>query len=142
MVNVSSFTPFSVQWQERNAAVVEKAMVATITVSNPGTPVYDPVTDTWTDTETVAYGPGKARVQPLRSSRWVTPAGNAAPVLTVLFSIPISSRAVLKVGQEVKVSASPLNPDLLRYTFVVFEMLDSQNPIERTFYATVNQESV
>lgn len=133
---------FSPEWQARLKTVPERAMVATVEVFRiVGQPVYDPDTDTWTENKVVDYT-GKARVQPLRSTRWITPEGNDAPVQTILFSIPIDSGATLYIGSQASVLVSPLNADLLRYQYVVGEIMDSSNPLERTFLCTVNQETI
>lgn len=132
------FTP---EWQARYKGVPERAMNCQIEIYRVLDAEYDPDTDTWSDSEVIDYT-GKARVQPLRSTRWITPDGNDAPVMTVLFSIPVDTAPTLYVSQQVRVTVSPLNPDLLRYPFVVGEIMDSGNIIERTFLCTVNQESI
>lgn len=135
---------FTQAWQDRYKGVPERAMNCTVELfhADPDDPaVYDPETDTWVKPEVIDYT-GKSRVQPLRSSRWITPEGNAAPVQTVLFSIPIDSDVTLYVSQQARVLVSPLNGDLTRYQYIIGEILDSGNPLERTFLCTVNQETV
>lgn len=135
---------FTEAWQERYSRVPERGMNCQIVVTRtlPDDPaVYDPDIDDWVTPSVMDYT-GKARVQPLRSTRWITPEGNDAPVLTVLFSIPITNAPTLYIGAQATVTVSPLNNDLTRYAFVIAEILDSGNPLERTFLATVNQESI
>ena len=141
---------FTTAWQDKYSSVPERAMNATIKVFTRGARVFDATTDAWVETETVFYGAnvpsgsaGSARVQPLRAAQWKSIPGNAAPVQTFLVSIPIRYGACgLAVGQEMRVTNGGLNSDLTKYRFVVTEITDSSNPIERTFYASVDQETV
>lgn len=141
---------FTTEWQSRYAAIVERSMVATIKVYIPGPATYDPDTDTWSASETVLYGvgtpigsDGRARVQPLRTARRADVPGDDTSVQTFLFSIPVRYNNIdFRPGHQVRVTASPLNTLLLKYEFVVSEVPDSSNPIERTFYCTMNQEVV
>ena len=116
-------------------------MVATVEIYTEGQRDYDPDTDTWVVPTTVHYT-GKARVQPVRSSREVVKTGDATTVQRVRFQIPVGSTPALRPDVLVKVTSSPLNPSLLTYQFVVVEMVDSSNPFEQTFEATVNNETV
>ncbi len=132
---------FTVAWQDMYSKIVEDYMPNEIRLYKAGEKVYDVDTDEWiSDPDEVRYE-GKARVQPLRTTRWVRVPGNSEPVLTILFSIPISSDVVIDPGLFVDVVTSPLNPDLLRYNFITIEQMDSGNPLERTFYGVVNQEN-
>lgn len=141
---------FTSAWQSKFSGVPERAMNATVKVFTRGARTYNAATDTWTETETVIYGSntpvgstGSARVQPLRTAQWRPIPGNTAPVQTFLVSIPIRYGACgLAVGQEMRVTNGGLNSDLTKYRYVVTEITDSSNPIERTFYASVDQETV
>lgn len=132
---------FDQRWVDRLSPSVETSMVASVQFYDPnsGTATYDPVTGTYTTTPTVVYS-GKARVQPVRS------ASDAADttVQSVLVSIPIAVGKTLDLRpyHRGKVTSSPLNPTLLNFVYVVKEVMDSSNPLERTFYFTVDQEAV
>ena len=134
---------FSLAWQARYAKVVERAMPATITIYKVvGEPTYNSTTDTWTPTITTWYT-GKARVQPISSAFRADVPGNDTSVQKTLFSIPIASIALaLRPALLVSVTASPLNTSLLAYQFVIDEVLDSANPIEKTFICTSDTEKV
>ena len=127
---------FDAAWQARYAAIVERTMIATIRVYTPGDAVYDPETDTWTQNDTEHYA-GKARVQPLRTARDVAD----TDVQSVRVQVPINSFAA-RPGMQMRVTASPLNANLLDYEYVIKEVVDSSNPIEQTFECTVNSETV
>lgn len=116
-------------------------MTAEVRIFTPGVKEYDPDTDTWTSTDTTHYT-GKARVQPVRSARETNNTGDGTFVQRVRFQIPISADVDLRPDQQVRVTAAPLNPDLLDQQFVIVEVTDSSNPFERTFECTSNIETV
>ena len=80
----------------------------------------------------------KARIQPLRSAVPKEVPGNDTFTQVVLISIPITPHATFKVGDILKVTKAPRNPDLLRYDFRFKELLDSGNPLERTLQCEVD----
>lgn len=136
---------FDQAWADNLKGVPELGMKATIRLYDPNVSqvVYNPVTDTWTDVETTLYS-GKARVQPLRSAAAKAQGGNDTSVQTVLMSIPIAASLALDIrpAYQVEVLTATLNPSLVGYEYVVTEIVDSSNPLERTFLCTVNQETV
>lgn len=127
---------FSAKWVAGLAPVAEAAMVATIEAFTviPGSEVYDPDEDEWVEDRTVHYT-GKARIQPLRSSRDQA----ATHTQRVRFQVPVN-RYAPEPDHQVKVTVSPLNPALLTAQFVVVENTDSSNPFETTFECTSNIE--
>lgn len=135
---------FDQRWVDRLSPSVEGSMVATVQFYDPetGTSVYDPETGTYTSTPTVLYA-GKARVQPIRSALDKSNGGNDTTLQTVLVSIPISAGKTLDLRpwHRGRVTLSPLNPTLVNFVYVVKEVLDSSNPLERTFHFTVDQEA-
>ena len=82
------------------------------------------------------------RVQPLRSATPRIIPNNTTDVQTVLVSVPINALGDTDVrpGDQVRVTKSPLNASLLRYTYIVFEVMDSSNPLERTVLCRSDQE--
>lgn len=82
------------------------------------------------------------RVQPLRSATPRIIPNNTTDVQTVLVSVPIDALGDTDVrpGDQVRVTKSPLNANLLRYTYIVFEVMDSSNPLERTVLCRSDQE--
>ena len=133
---------FSAAWQTKYAAQAERGMIGEIAVYTVADKVYDVDTDTWTQTTTTILL-DKARVQPLRSANDIDVPGNATTVQSVLVSVPVANNDVaLYPGQLVAVLVSPLNPQLLTLEYIVSDIVDSTNPLERTFYVTVNQEKV
>lgn len=137
-------TLFSPAWQEALRGAPESAMDATVLIYDPNVQndVYDADTDTWTRVPSNIYS-GKARVQPLRSANDIAQPGNETTVQTVLISIPISTNSLaFRPGLRAEVLSAPLNPSLLAYQFVLSDITDSSNPIERTLLFTVNQETV
>jgi len=132
---------FSLAWQARHATQPERAMIAAIAIYEVEK-TYNSTTDTW-DEEVTTWYTGKARVQPISSATPTSTPGNATSVQKTLFSIPVAQMALeLRLKLQTVVTASPLNTSLLAYTFVISEVLDSTNPIEKTFYCTSNLETV
>lgn len=133
---------FSPAFVEALRGAPEAAMDAVVRVFDPDTvnAVLDPETNTYTNTFTPLYT-GIARVQPLRGANEQTNAGNPTTVQTVLFSIPIEYKDLdLRPGLQATVMSSELNPVLTKYQYVIKEIIDSSNPIEKTFLCSVNQE--
>lgn len=86
----------------------------------------------------------KARVQPVRSAN---PKPNMAvdtQQQTVLVSIPISVGKNLDLRPKHRASVVEClnNPTLTKFLYVAQEVLDSSSPVERTFYFTVDIETV
>jgi hypothetical protein len=143
-LNTNARTLFSAAWQEALRGAPESAMDATVLIYDPNTSsdVYDADTDTWTRVPTNVYS-GKARVQPLRNVTNIPQPGNETTVQPVLISIPITTNEIdFRPGLRAEVLSSPLNPGLTAYQFVLSDIIDSSNPIERTLMFTVNQETV
>lgn len=138
-----SAAPFTQEWVELHRQVPESAMIGRVQVFDPklSESVYDPITNDYTDVKAIIVE-DKARIQPIRSASLKPSQGNDTSVQTVLFSIPIAHKALaLKPWYQVNILASPLNPSLVGVTCVLNEVLDSSNPIERTFYGTYDLES-
>ena len=134
---------FNPEWVKALKGAPESAMSATVMIyaPNTSTEVYDPDTDTWTSVPTIIYS-GPARVQPLRSANSKDQPGNETTVQTVLVSLPvITSDINFRPGQRMDVLAAPLNVSLLTYQFVLHEITDSSNPLERTLMFTLDQET-
>lgn len=143
-LNYRPTTLFNPAWVARLKGAPESAMAATVYIYDPNssTEVYDADTDTWTETPTSVYS-GRGRVQPLRSANDREQPGNETTVQTVLVSIPITTNTLdFRPGLQMEVLTAPLNPSLLTYKFVLQEILDSSNPLERTLMFQVNQETV
>jgi hypothetical protein len=134
---------FTERWQEGLSAVAKTGMPATLRLFRLGERVYDPATNTYVDTTETLYT-GKARVQPLRSSRFEPAPMDSAYWQTVLISIPIEDAQGVdfRVADQARVTEAPLNEALLKYQFAVNEIIDSSNPFERTLLCSVDLEAV
>ena len=129
---------FSQEWVDENKDVPESAMNCAITITRiTGTGAWDPVTGTVSSTTTTVLTT-KARIQPLRSSVPKEVPGNDTFTQVMLVSYPVTKTAAVNVGDILKVTASPLNADLLRYNFRVKELMDSGNILERTIQCEVD----
>lgn len=135
---------FSQRWVDALAPAAGASMIATIVITDPNasTSTYNATTDTWT-LHTVTVYTGKARVQPKSIARLKNVPGDTTYLKRVLFSIPIANKSLdLREALQVRVTVSPLNPALMTYLFIIDEVVDSSNPFERTFYGSVDVETV
>lgn len=119
---------FTQGWVDKLSKTPERFMPATVQF-------LDPVTRTVILTS-------KARVQPVRTA--VPHDNDATDTMTqvVLVSIPIGVGKTLDLRpmHRAAITSSPLMPVLTNFLYVVSEVLDSANAIERTFYFTVDLE--
>jgi len=136
---------FSQAWVDNLSGSIERAMPATVKFYDPtvSSAVYDPVSNTYTSAPLILLT-SAARVQPLRSAAQKDSTGDATSVQSVLVSIPIALGKTLDLRPKhrAQITVSPFFPVLVNYVFVAKEVLDSSNPIERTFIFEVNQEVV
>lgn len=134
---------FSEEWVDSLKHIPEAGMVARIEIYDPrlSEMVWDATENEYIETAGDPLYTGKARIQPLGSATRREMVDNDTSVQKVLFSIPIENKALaLTTFHQVRVLDSALNPSLTKYVYVVSEFIDSSNPIEKTFYCTVNQE--
>jgi hypothetical protein len=135
---------FSEAWVQAVRSAPESAMTASISLFRPSgiPPVYNSATGEYTSSPDTVLYTGLARVQPLRTASKRDNPGNETSVQQVLFSIPIANKAVdLRTDVQARVILCALNPALVTYRYHVSEVMDSSNPIERTFLCVVDQET-
>lgn len=136
---------FNSAWQDSIAPTLGKYLAgATIQVFLPGTgeSVFDPETGEYTypNNEVIVYE-GPARVQPRRSTQEKSNNSTDATVQAVQFQVALSgSPKDVRPKHRVRVIECKKNPVLESYEYVVFEVVDSSNPVEQTFWARVDQE--
>ena len=129
---------FTQEWVDENKDVPESAMNCVITITRiTGTGAWNPETGTVTSTVTTILTT-KARIQPLRSSVPKEVPGNDTFTQVMLVSYPVEYTQEIRVGDIVKVTSAPQNPDLLRRPFKVKEFMDSGNILERTIQCEVD----
>ncbi len=128
----SRSNPFNTVWQQHLSSAAQVAMNAEIEVfyTNIGEAEFDPETGDYTypETETILYT-GKARIQPIRAAV----DRDQTQIQTVLVSIPDLSVDV-RPKHKMRVVSCAENIVLSHYKYVVHEVVDSSNLIERTFY--------
>ena len=136
---------FNSAWQDSIAPTLGKYLAgATIQVFLPGTgeSVFDPETGEYTypNNEVIVYE-GPARVQPRRSTQEKSNNSTDATVQAVQFQVALpGSPKDVRPKHRVRVIECKKNPVLESYEYVVFEVVDSSNPVEQTFWARVDQE--
>ena len=135
---------FTQEWVDRLAPVPKLAYAATVKVFDPNTGdlVFVPGTDgeppRYTGDHTTIYA-GPARVQPLRQGVLQVNNADDTVVQSVLVSITGASLDI-RPKHRMTVTSAPLNPVLKAYEYVVHEVMDSSNPIERTVLCKVDTE--
>ena len=117
-------------WVARIAPSPERFMPDTVEFLDPGT-------------RTVLLT-SKARIQPVRSANPKPNSVADTQVQVVLVSIPIGVGRTLDLRPKHRafVVESVNMPSLSNFLFVVQEVMDSSNAVERTFYFTVDTEVV
>lgn len=82
---------------------------------------------------------GEARIQPVGAPSQKEIPGDDSKIQRVRFQIPIEAIGLELVPEEwkVEVTECPLNPSILNYLYTVKEVMDSGNPLEKTFEAEV-----
>lgn len=136
---------FTQEWVDGLKEIPKRFMAATIQIVLPGSdPVYDPDTDSYVVPDPTVLYEGPARITPRRSALPQPLRDNPTVTQTVQFQIPIDTGNDfdLRNNHRVIVTDSPLNRWLENYTYTVWEIVDSSNPIERTFWCIVDQEVV
>lgn len=97
--------------------------------------------DAFEPTVTTLYE-GKARIQPMRGPLQANAAGELTTLQGVRIQVPLGVGAgeganfkpwEIATNQWVEVTKSPHNPELMNYVYRVHEIVDSSNPVERTF---------
>ena len=111
--------------------------------------VYDATTNTW-DTESNNIWAGKARIQPTRISSDRNVPGNPTFVRQVNMQIDFGKNQVegsegvmadIRPGNYVIVTASPYDPLLSNFVYIVRTVMGSSNPWQRTITCEVDMES-
>ena len=140
---------FNDAWKQEIAPILEKYM------SGADIEIYLPGVSTGTmnwDTGKMAYSgsevkiyDGPARVQPRRVAQEKANNSSDTTVQVVQFQVALAPDATpldIRPKHRVRVTECGLNPVLTKYEYVVYEVMDSSNPLEQTFWARVDQEVV
>lgn len=133
----SRTNPFNTVWQKHLKGVPQKAMNATIEVfyTDIGEAIMDENGDyTYPDEEVILYD-GKARVQPIRAAI----DRDNTQIQTLLVSVTDLDLDI-RPKHKMRVVSCAENPVLTKYKYVVHEVTDSSNLIERTFYVKSDVE--
>lgn len=137
---------FTQGWVDRLAPATLRTMPAEVEFYDPdlSEAVYDPATNSYIGGTVTSLYRGMARVQPIRSTSSVNNNANDTTVQSVLISIPIAFGKDLDLRTEHRgrVWSAPLMPVLTKFVYVVQEVIDSANAIERTFVMRVDQERI
>lgn len=120
---------FTAKWQSGLVPGQLAAQACTVKVFTQ-TEVY--ANNTATVTEAQIFS-GSARVQPVRIPRRNAETGDVAVDQTIRIQIPLGVYAVVPDKTRCRVLTAPLNADLVNKVFILTEVTDSGNPVERTF---------
>lgn len=126
---------FTSRWQSGLVSGQVAAQPATVKVFTRST-TY--VSNLPVVVETSLYN-GEARVQPVRTPRRNPEVGDTREDQTVRFQLKLNSLEFSADTMYVRVLTCPLNPALVNgEVYVLREVTDSSNPIERTFEAVAD----
>lgn len=136
------------KWFSHSAPASYGLQVATVRIFNKNTSsnVYNPLTNTWSGTDTDLYI-GPARIQQLTS---VSEAGedfNPTTLQNVRVVLPYNKNTLndgempdIRPNHFLRVNESPYNDSLESFLFEVIGVLNSSNAWERTIICRVNSE--
>jgi hypothetical protein len=120
-----------------------------IYVESLGSREYDPVTNSWDSGAEVIWS-GKARIQPTKISSERNVPGNPTFVRQIQVQIDFGKNQVedsegemadIRPGNYMLVTASPLDPLLTKFVYVVRTVMGSSNPWQRTLTCEVDMEA-
>lgn len=122
---------FTGTWIDRLKGIPERSMTATVRFTDP-------------KTQSAVLDNVPARIQPLRSAVPKENLANDTRTQVILVSIPIDigRNLDLRPRHRAVVLECELLPVLENFLYVVSEIMDSSNSIERTFQFTVDLEAV
>lgn len=144
------------RWYTHNRGIERSLELCSVEIYNPASAdsVYDATTNTWSN-ETVLLWTGKARIQPRSASVRMGSAGSVVsaidPGASQIMEVHIGLRENqlsgsdgampdLRPGYRMLVTASPIDPALLNFEFVLRSVINSSNPWHRVLLCEVNQE--
>lgn len=144
------------RWYTHNRAIERSLELCTIEIYNPASAdsVYDPDTNTWSDSSVVLWE-GKARIQPRSASVRLGSMGSvytaidpgASQIMEVHIGLKenqlLGSNGAmpdLRPGHRLLVTDSPIDEALVNFEFVLRSVLNSSNPWHRVLLCEVNQD--
>lgn len=133
---------FTQEWINKLKTTPESAMVAEVSIWHPDDMTSVLVGKKYVTSVVYTLENVPARVQPLRASGQKFIAVNGTEVQVFTVQMPIEYRLDLRPGTMMKVTKSPYNPVLTKFTYVLKEVADSVNPIEWTLQFESDTELV
>ena len=144
------------RWFTHNNLAEKALHLATVEIYNPASAnsTYNSTTNTWTN-NTVVLWQGRARIQPRSASVRMSDGSSVVkaidPGASQIVEVHIGMRenqligsngemADIRPGHRMKVTASPLDANLVNFDFVVRSVINSSNPWHRMLLCEVNQE--
>lgn len=120
--------------------IAEAAMSSTIHIYKlSGTPTLNPATGRYESTKVTVYL-GLCRIQPIRMTERAISPGDDSPAQNILVSIPINKNTeAIEENMHAQIIGAPLNPELLNYSLIAVDVVDSDHPFERSIMFTYNQ---
>lgn len=144
------------RWYTHNRSIERALELCSVEIYNPSSAdsVYDAESNTWSNS-TILLWTGKARIQPRSSTVRLGSAGTvmtaidpgASQIMEVHIGLKENQLAGsngdmpdLRPGHRMLVTASPIDPSLLNFEFVLRSVINSSNPWHRVLLCEVNQE--
>ena len=144
------------RWTIHNRAILDSFALATIEIHdiNESATSYDISTNAWTVSNTPLWT-GKARIQGKPNAKSGTGSTSLQreydPGVPQIVEVHIGLRENqlvgsngimpnLRPGNRMRVTASPVDPQLINFDFVVRSVINSSNPWHRMLLCEINQE--
>lgn len=141
------------RWTTHHIPVEDGFALAYIEIFRPNNSekVYDAETNTWTGDSTVLYK-GWCRIQPDRpltvtdgTNDFVPSSGKKVSMFFNILKNEIEgfdgSIADIRPGHEVKVTAAPVDEQMINFAYTVKSVINSSNTWSRAIACEVNQEA-
>lgn len=139
------------RWVSHHRNVSSSFQVCNVNIYNERlvSRVYNATANTWDTTSTVIWS-GKARIQPSKIASERNVPGNPTFVRQVMMQIDFGKNQVsgsagvmadIRPGNYIIVSASPYDPTLTKFVYIVRSVMGSSNPWQRTLTCEVDMES-
>ena len=138
------------RWLTHNASVLYGLELATIEIFNSvnDSDTYNAETNSWDTTRNYLYT-GKARIQTINSVTETNDTYDPTFIKTVRVQISYNRNQLegsdgqipdIRPNDKMLVTASPYNTSLEKFSYIVFDVLNSSNAWERTLLCRIDTE--
>lgn len=150
-MSLNSRSALDPRWAYHHRGVNSAFQLCDVTIYNEqlATRTYNATTNSWGTGETAIWT-GKARIQPKNVASDRNLVGNNTFVQQVQVDIDFDGNTItgsngamvdIRPGAYIIVSASPIDPMLTKFIYIVKSVVNSSNPWQRTLMCEVDMEA-